>query len=215
MDNQTWKEKIKNAKCPEKWTYNLLGECTSNGIRGLRFYPGTSNIELLNSIKCKDDYTPCNLDLYTHGIIIWITDKHIKMTYEQIVDIDLVPYEEPITFRETIFNHMGTGIEWGAYPGMAIGAAVGAITQMTRKNKMREGKILRIAFWDADTKELKYILFDYPKPDVLENFLASWQREKIINEETGRMPTTKSSGCLSVIIILFISTILCSFILFK
>ena len=215
MDNQTWIEKVKNAECPEKWTYNLLGERTSNGIRGLKFYPGTSNIESLNSIKCKDDYTPCNLDLYTHGIIIWITNKHIRMTYEQIVDVDLVPYEEPITLRETVFNHMGTGVEWGAYPGMAIGAAVGAIAHMARKKKIREGKILRIAFWDADTKELKYILFDYPKPDELENFLASWQREKKINEETGRIPTTKSSGCLSVIIILFINTILCSFILFK
>jgi len=37
MDNQSWQEKIKNAECPEQWTYNMLGEDTLNGIRGLKF----------------------------------------------------------------------------------------------------------------------------------------------------------------------------------
>lgn len=214
MDNQSWKEKINNAKCPEQWTYNLIGEDTLNGIHGLKFYPDTSNIESLNSIKCKEEYTLCNIDLYTHGLIIWIADKYFRMTYEQIVEIDLVPYEETITLKETIFNHMGNGVEWGAYPGMVIGAVVGAIAHKTQKSNIRNGKILRIAFWDADTKELKYILLDHSKPDELDKFVANYQKEKKINEETGRKPSKTSSGCLSIFVLLFISTLLCSFIIF-
>ena len=191
----------------------MIGEDTQNGIRGLMFDPGASNIESLNSIKCKDGYTPCNIDLYTHGLIIWITDKYFRMTYEQIVDIDLDPYEETITLRESIFNHMGNGVEWGAYPGMVVGAVVGAIAHKTRKNNVRNGKILRIAFWDADTKRIKFILLDHSKPDELDKFVENWQKEKKINEETGRKPSKPSSGCLSVVALLFISTLLCSFII--
>ena len=103
MDSQSWKEKINNAKCPDQWTYNLIGKDTLNGIKGLEYYPGTSNIESLNSIKCKEEYTLCNIDLYTHGIIIWITDKYFRITYEQIVEMDLVPYEEAISLRDSKF----------------------------------------------------------------------------------------------------------------
>ena len=189
----------------------MIGKDTLNGIQGLKFYPGTSNIESLNSIKCKEEYTLCNIDLYTHGIIIWITDKYFRITYEQIVEMDLVPYEEAITLRESIFNYMGNGVEWGAYPGMAIGAVVGAIVHKTRKNNIRYGKILRIAFWDADTKELRYILLDHSKPDELDAFLANWQKEKKINNETGRIPQP-NKGCLSVIVVLLISTLFYSYI---
>ena len=229
MDNQSWQEKINNAKCPEQWTYNMLGEDTLNGIRGLKFYPGTSNIESINSIKCKEEYTLCNIDLYTHGLIIWIADKYFRMTYKQIVDIDLIPYEETITLRESLFNHMGNGAAWGAFcggaggligatigatVGSAVGSAIGSIAHTGRKNKTRSGKILRIAFWDADTKDLKYIFLDHSKPDELDKFLADWHKEKKINEETGRKPSKPSSGCLSIFVLLFISTLLCSFIIF-
>lgn len=53
MEIQEWEDKVKNAKCPETWSNDLLGYDTEKGIKGLdlRFYPGMSNIDEINAIE--------------------------------------------------------------------------------------------------------------------------------------------------------------------
>ncbi len=226
MDSQSWEEKVHNAKCPEKWTDDLLGYETGNGIKGsIRFYPGMSNIESLNSIE--SDFCYCNFDIYTHGIRIWIEPNHsifdkadsriFAMTNEQIVDIDLVPYDEYVKHKKNLGDYMTKGAAIAAVGntgmvGVAVGAAIGAVASIGNKTSHYKGKYLRITFWNRDTKEMQYILLDHPKQKELEKLVDYWVKEKKINEETGRKPTDKPSGCFSIIILLIISTLLVSFI---
>jgi hypothetical protein len=56
-------------------------------------------------------------------------------------------------------------------------------------------------------------MLDHPKQKELEKFVENWKNEKKINEETGRKPTDKAPGCFSVITLVIVSTLLCSFLL--
>lgn len=235
MEMQEWEEKVKNAKCPEIWTEEYLGYYTPYGIQSdIRFYPGMSNIESLNTIEA--DFCYCNFDLYTHGICLKIEPDHslftkadvrtFDITNEQIVDIDLVPYDEYIKYKKSLSQYMNKGAAFAAVAntgmvGVALGAAIGAVASIGHKTTHLKGKYLRVTFWDRETKELQYILLDHAKEKELEKLAAHWREEKRINEETGRKSHTeadekgsnKKTGCLSVIAIVFLCVVLCSFIL--
>lgn len=230
MDIQEWEEKVKNAKCPESWTDDQLGFDTVNGIEDtdLRFYPGMSNIETINALE--EDFCYGRITLYSHGINIYIEPNgglfehkdvfNYPITNEQIVDIDLVPYDEYVKYKKSLGGYMskGAGIAAIANTGMvgvAIGAAIGAVASIGNKTTHLKGKYLRVTFWDRETKELKYILLDHPKQKVLEGFIEDWKNEKKTNKETGRKPTDvePSAGCFSIIALLIVSTFLCSFLL--
>ena len=221
--------KVKAAKCPETWSYDLLGFNTGNGIddTDLRFYPGMSNIDDLNTIG---DYCYAKISLYSYGIAYYIEENHGEkkevdyyntgITNEQIVDVDLVPYDEYVKYKKDLGAYMAKGGAIAAVAntglvGVAVGIAIGAVASIGNKTEHLKGKYLRITYWDRDTKEMKYILFDHPKQKQLEKFVDNWKNEKKINEETGRKPTDKaqSSGCLSVIVLVIVSTLLCSFAL--
>lgn len=230
MENQEWENKVKNAKCPETWSNDLLGYDTDKGIKGLdlRFYPGMSNIDEINAIE--EDYCFAIITLFSYGLEIYIEPGHgllerkkgfgYQMTSEQIVDVDLVPYDEYVTYKKSLGDYMAKGGAIAAVGntglfGVAVGTAIGALASIGNKTEHLKGKYLRITFWDRDTKEMKYILLDHPKQKVLEEFLENWKNEKRINEETGRKPTDtpSASGCLSVILLVIVSTLLCSFVL--
>lgn len=230
MGMQEWEKKVKAAKCPDAWTYELIGFNTGKGIEDteLRFYPGMSNIDDLNTIE---GFCYANIFLHSYGIRFYIEQNHddskneveyyeAAMTNEQIVDIDLVPYDDYVTYKKSLGNYMAKGGAIAAVAntglvGVAVGVAIGAVASIGNKTEHIKGKYLRITFWDRQTKELKYILLDHPKQKLLEKFVENWNNEKKINEETGRKPTDKSqsSGCLSVIVLVIVSTILCSFVL--
>ena len=144
MEMQEWEEKVKNAKCPEIWTEEYLGYYTPYGIQSdIRFYPGMSNIESLNTIEA--DFCYCNFDLYTHGIRLKIEPDHslftkadvrtFDITNEQIVDIDLVPYDEYIKYKKSLSQYMNKGAAFAAVAntgmvGVALGAAIGAVASI-------------------------------------------------------------------------------------
>lgn len=228
MDIQKWEEKVKSAKCPESWTDDLLGFNTLKGINDtdLRFYPGMSNIEILNAIE--EEYCYGRINLYSHGVEFIIEPacdslferKDVirgSMTNEQIVEIDIVPYDEYMTYKKSLDDYIsrGAGIAAVANTGMigvAIGAAIGAVASIGNKTVHLKGNYLRITFWDRETKELKYILFDHPKPKVFDKFIENWKSEKRMNEN-GRKPTDEPPGCISIVALLIVSTFLCSFLL--
>jgi len=230
MGMQEWEDRVKAAKCPDTWSYDVLGFNTDKGITGLdlKFYPGMSNIDDINVIE--EDACFAAITLYSYGIVIEMEPVHgvferkegfcFPMTNEQIVDIDLVPYDEYVTYKKSLGDYMTKGGAIAAVGnaglfGVAVGTAIGALASIGNKTEHLKGKYLRITFWDRDTKEMKYILLDHPKPKVLEEFLENWKNEKKINEETGRKPTEtpSASGCLSVILLVIVSTLLCSFVL--
>lgn len=230
MEIQEWEEKVKSARCPNTWTDNLLGRDTCNGIDGtdtdLRFYPGMSNIDVINARK--EDFCYAKATLYTHGINVYIEPNHglfehtdvynYPMTNEQVVDVDLVPYDEYVKYKKSLGGYMAKGAGIAAVAdsgiiGVALGAAFGAVASIGNKTKHLKGNYLRITFWDRDTKELKYILLDHPKQKVLDEFVNNWKNEKKINEETGRKPTDKTPGCFPIIALVIISTMLCSFLM--
>lgn len=228
MDTQEWEEKVKNAKCPDSWTNDQLGFDTDKGIEDtdLTFYPGMSNIETINVLD--EEFCYGRVTLYSHGINIYIEPKgslfenknvfNFPITNEQIVDIDLVPYDEYVKYKKNLGDYMsrGAGIAAIANTGMvgvAIGAAIGAVASIGNKTTHLKGKYLRITFWERETKELKYILLDHPKQKVLEKFVEDWKSEKKTNEETGRKPTDEAPGCFSIIALVIVSTFLCSFAL--
>lgn len=228
MEMQEWEEKVKTAKCPDTWTDDLLGHDTCNGIEDtdLRFYPGMSNIDEINTRE--EEFCYARATLYSHGINVYIEPNHgvfehtdvfnYPMTNEQIVDINLVSYDEYVKYKKSLGGYMSKGAAIAAVAntgmiGVALGAAIGAVASIGNKTSHLKGKYLRITFWDRDTKELKYILLDHPKQKELEKFVDNWGNEKKINEETGRKPTDKAPGCLSVIALVIVSTLLCSFLL--
>lgn len=230
MEMLEWEEKVRNVHCPETWTDDLLGYDTCNGIgdTDLRFYPGMSNIDEINARE--EEFCYARVTLYSHGINVYIEPNHglfehtdvfnYPMTNEQIVDVDLVPYDEYVKYKKSLGGYMSKGAAIAAVAntgmiGVALGAAIGAVASIGNKTTHLKGKYLRITFWDWDTKELRYILIDHPKLTRLEVFVDNWKKEKKINEETGRKPTDKapSSGCLSVIALVIVSTLLCSFLL--
>lgn len=225
---QEWEEKVKSAKCPDTWTDDLLGYDTCNGITDtdLRFYPGMSNIDEINARE--EDFCYARATLYSHGINVYIEPKrglfehmvvfNYPMTNEQIVDIDLVPYDEYVKYKKSLGGYMSKGAAIAAVAntgmiGVALGAAIGAVASIGNKTTHLKGKYLRITFWDRNSKDLKYIMLDHPKQKELEKFVENWKNEKKINEETGRKPTDKAPGCFSVITLVIVSTLLCSFLL--
>lgn len=227
MDNHSWEEIVKNAKCPDNWTYDTLGFETLKGIidADLMFFPGMSNIENLNAIT--EDFCYSSIKLYSHGFIVNIEPKgsvferkemlHLQLTNEQVVDVDLVPYDEYVKYKKSLGDYMSKGAAWGAVAntgmiGVALGAAIGAVASIGNKTTHIKGKYLRITFWDRDTKELKYILLDHPKQKVLEKFIDNWENEKKLNQN-GRKPTDKPQGCFSVIVLVIVCSLLCSFML--
>lgn len=228
MEMQEWEEKVKSAKCPDTWTDDLLGYDTCNGITDtdLRFYPGMSNIDEINARE--EDFCYARATLYSHGINVYIEPKrglfehmdvfNYPMTNEQIVDIDLVPYDEYVKYKKSLGGYMSKGAAIAAVAntgmiGVALGAAIGAVASIGNKTTHLKGKYLRITFWDRNSKDLKYIMLDHPKQKELEKFVENWKNEKKINEETGRKPTDKAPGCFSVITLVIVSTLLCSFLL--
>ena len=112
MNIQEWEEKVKNAKCPDSWSVEQLGFDTVNGIddTDLRFYPGMSNIETINALE--EDFCYGRITLYSHGINIYIEPNgglfekkevfNYPITNEQIVDIDLVPYDEYVKYKKSL-----------------------------------------------------------------------------------------------------------------
>lgn len=193
MEMQEWEEKVKSAKCPDTWTDDLLGYDTCNGITDteLRFYPGMSNIDDINARG--EEFCYAKASLYSHGINIYIEPNHglfehtdvfnYPMTNEQIVDIDLVPYDEYVKYKKSIGGYMSKGAAIAAVAntgmvGVAIGAAIGAVASIGNKTSHLKGKYLRITFWDRDTKDLRYILLDHPKQKELEKFVDNWKNEK-------------------------------------
>lgn len=199
MEMQEWEEKVKAAKCPETWSNDELGYETDYGIGGLdlRFYPGMSNIDEINAIEEDSCFT--NIALYTSGIVIYLEPYHgvferkdgfnIGMTSEQIVDVDLVPYDEYVKYKKSLGDYMAKGGAIAAVGnaglfGVALGAAIGAVASIGNKTSHLKGKYLRITFWDRDTKELKYIMFDHRKQKVLEKFVENWEKVKMFKDET-------------------------------
>ena len=184
-----------------------------------------SNIETINAIK--EEFCYSSIELYSHGFIINIEPEggifenketfHFQLTNEQVVEIDLVPYDEYVKYKKSLGGYMSKGAAIGAIAntgmaGVALGAVIGAVASIGNKTTHIKGKYLRITFWDKDTKELKYVLLDHPKQKVLEEFIENWKNEKRMNEN-GRKPTDEPSGCFSIIALLIVSTFLCSFLL--
>lgn len=228
MEMQEWEEMVKSAKCPDTWTDDLLGYDTRKGISDteLKFYPGMSNIDEINARE--EEFCYARAVLYSHGINIYIEPHcglfehadvfNYPMTNEQIVDVDLVPYDEYVKYKKSFGGYMSKGAAIAAVAdtgmiGVAVGAAIGALASIGNKTKHLKGKYLRITFWDRDSKELRYILLDHPKQKELEKFVENWKNEQKINEETGRKPTDKAPGCFSVIILVIVCTLLCSFLI--
>lgn len=225
---QEWEEKVKSAICPESWTDDYLGYDTGKGIEDtdMRFYPGMSNIDAINILE--EEFCYSRVTLYSHGIKVYIEPKGglferknvyiYPMTNEQIVDIDLVPYDEYVNYKKSLSQYMSKGAAIAAIAntgmvGVTLGAAIGALASIGHKTTHLKGKYLRITFWDRDTRKLKYILFDHPKQNELEKLVENWEYEKKINEETGRKPTDKAPGCFSVIALLIACSLVCSFVL--
>lgn len=225
MDIQEWEDKVKNAKCPDNWGDDALGFDTDNGIidSEIRFYPGMSNIEAINALEAEFCYS--GVTLYSHGINIYIEPNggifedrdvfNFPITNEQIVEIDLVPYDEYVKYKKSLGDYMSKGAGIAAIAntgivGVAIGAAIGAVASIGSKTAHLKGKYLRITFWDRETKELKYILLDHPKQKVLEEFIENWKNEKKTNQETGRKPTDDAPGCFSIVVHIVVSGLLCS-----
>ena len=155
MDTQEWEEIVKNAKCPDRWTDDSLGFETYNGIdaEDLRFYPGMSNIETINAIK--EEFCYSNIELYSHGFIINIEPEggifenketfHFQLTNEQVVEIDLVPYDEYVKYKKSLGGYMSKGAAIGAIAntgmaGVALGAVIGAVASIGNKTTHIKGK---------------------------------------------------------------------------
>lgn len=91
-NNKTWEELIETAKCPEKFTQTDIGASVGTIVAAstfakttFSFSPGDSNDSRYDKIK---EYTLGRIEIYTHGLEIWIDSDFFVLTNEQIVLID-------------------------------------------------------------------------------------------------------------------------------
>lgn len=75
-------------------------------ILGFTYSPGDSNDSRYDKIK---EYTLGSIEVYTHGLEIWIDSDIFALTNEQIVLIDTISHQEYITVKKKMSDYVAFG----------------------------------------------------------------------------------------------------------
>lgn len=212
-NNKTWEELVDMAKCPKEFTQTDIGamvgtisEVNSFAKTSFTYSSGDSNDSRYDKIK---EYTLGSIEVYTHGLEIWIDSDIFALTNEQIVLIDTISHQEYITVKKKMSDYVAFGALLGnGIAGSLIGAGIGALFGIGKKRVNVKGTFIRIVYWDVHERNLKYVMLDYEgKKEHLDAFVKLWEEQKRINIETGRKPEDCKTGCFGLLLLFTILTI--------
>ena len=215
-NNKNWEGLIETVKCPPKFTQTDIGAMVGTianvstfAKTSFSFSPGDSNDSRYDKIK---EYTLGSIEIYTHGLEIWVDSDIFVLTNEQIVLIDTISHQEYITVKKKMSDYIAFGALLGnGIAGSLIGAGIGALFGIGKKRVNVKGTFIRIVYWDVRERSLKYVMLDYEgKKEHLDAFVKLWEEQKEINVKTGRKPEDCKTGCFGLLLLLTISTIAAS-----
>lgn len=184
----------------------------------LRYW--SSTIPEFDSFSESKEEVIATVELHTHGIRVIVNGYELNIHNSQIIQMGAARIEDRIKCDKSVSDRAVMG---AAIAG-AIGATIGALSGIGRKNVSLHLRLLYILYWDIENKCSRVLSLNDPEKYLdLIQFIDNWNVEKeknlsenriAIGEATSGLKVLKG-GCLSfVLLVLGITSFLCAFSLF-